>query len=679
MRTENSKRTVAVAACLMAALASLAACGRSDGTASNRLRPTNQEDLDRDRVLAKIPSVATVAAGTTVGIEPTDVEVTPVTAPEPTSAGALSLADGVAVAIRGGKFDGAFQVTLSLPPDPGGDAVPGVLHVGEDGKMRIEPGTWDPAAGTITVEAAQFSERFGGWWNPLNWAEAGINGVAGAVDATADWLTGRTDPPACKNDVSWASKKVNELSSVHVCLQMNLAEDGSERAEVYIKSNRNTAQLITVPSGVDYLWVEYQQPAIQRLLARAAGGDSNMVLLPGGSSMSFGFRRPIPDLDYEVLSLTTKRMVVINGVMSYFGSTETDVTIAVAAAAYSCASGYTGFDPTHLDAVPDGFDSADGFYQATLSCLLDIGRSPDLAVSTLDEVLRRAGESVADRNEFLGRVHTALEHAAPTLAKLAASAALTQVSAGAWDNIFDTIADGRLSVHLNGTGQQNSPTTSQQSTDDGSTTVGEGCPMDRLTELGVGNGSTRGQDPYMLSLVDVACTSTWALVTYANIGIPDMTSETAVDLSTGEIYYLGGGYFTPRGVLSCIGMDDQSIGILGQVFMQTAAECDDEAITAHAMTPCTTNRNSAEWLELLSEAPPNLAVGADNAQLLDGADAALAGFCNGEQLLGYMVAYYMADASGTFRNQFHAWFPTLEAVCASEDGFRFRTCNRLAG
>jgi hypothetical protein len=643
-----------------------------------RARPATQTDLDPTVTLADLPGIGTVRTGTTYGLTPSDVTVARVSAPALLPTGMLAAADGLAVTVQG-TFDGRLELTLALPPQPDQTAIPGVLHIDDQGVAHVEPGIWDPTAGTITVTANTFSNRFGGWWNPLNWAETVANTVAttvtGVFDAAVHWVTGRTSPPACANNPpNWATKTTNELSSVHVCLQANAAPDGTPRVEVFLKSNRNTLQLITVPAGVDYIWVEDEPDWIRPILARAAGGQPTDILLPGGKSMSYGYRQPYVTDDYDTLSYLTRRMIVINQLMSLIGGVDTDVTLAIVSAAYSCASHFAGFDPVHGDIIPQGFDDTDGFYQATLKCALDLARSPDLAVSTLDLLMTNAGISAADRKAFLSRIPAALEHIGPTLAKIAEVLNVASVSVAAWDNIFDNAADGRLTIHLNGTrvaGATGSTTTAA----DAAGVFDVGCPTAHLADLGIAASSTLATGGGPGTLVHVGRTDHWAVAIYMYPNNPDLEASAVVNFDNNTVSYTGLPYFTSTAVLACLGMDKPTVALLGKWFLwdDPPKDCTVDDSATLAASPC--SNQAGYWLDRLHESGRPEASTADNGHPVDGADTALVAYCQHDTLLGYAIATMLVTGTnGEYTYTIPRWYATLNDVCASTDGATFQIC-----
>ena len=98
-------------------------------------------------------------------------------------------------------------------------------------------------------------------------------------------------------------------------------------------------------------------------------------------------------------------------------------------------------------------------------------------MSTLDELLTKAGVGAIERNSYLGTVHAKLEAAGSTLAKISRVKDLFSATATAWDNIFDNLAEGSLAINLQGSITEPpptviNPTTTGTPTPDGDIQVG---------------------------------------------------------------------------------------------------------------------------------------------------------------------------------------------------------------
>ncbi|MCU1498000.1 MAG: hypothetical protein JWM47_1953 [Acidimicrobiales bacterium] len=446
----------------MAGLLVLSACshGSDDKTSSatstsraptsTTAAPDLPPALESDSViLAEVEGVGSVAATTEADAK---LPVTATEASAPASLpGALAIADGLAIHVDAAPTD-VLEVRLQLPDPPSPDAIPVVIHVRADGTTILEAGLWDEATNEIVVGANTFSDRFGAWWDPRNWIEEVVQVGQGTYDFVADYVSGRTDPPACTDDPpSWAASGAKELSSVHVCLKANPADDGTERVEVYLKSNRHTAQFISVPAGADYRWVQGQPAWLQAFLSAGGMGNPGDTLLLGGQAMSFGYRQPFLDVELETRSYQTQLVGVINQVAGLLGVFEPEDVYAMAALAAECTEDVIGTDVAALDVVPDGFGDLDGFVSAMVTCVIALAQNPDLAISTVDEVLRSAGTSAAERGKVLGSLRGRLDRMAPLAKRLAAALGVAGAAVRAWDGIFDNVAEGLLTLSLDGT------------------------------------------------------------------------------------------------------------------------------------------------------------------------------------------------------------------------------------
>ncbi len=407
--------------------------------------------------LAAVEGVGSVHPGTASNTDALSINVDLATAPE-LPKGALAVADGLAIEV-GEPVAGLLELRLSLPPEPQPDAIPVALHRRDDGTLTLVPGLWDPATNEIVVGASEFSDWFGGWWNPANWIEEIVQVGQGAFDFAADYISGRTDPPHCPSDApDWSRVDTSELSSVHVCLKANTAEDGTERAEIYLKSNRRTGQFISVPPGVEYLWVEDQPDWLRPYLTAAGMGSDGHILLLGGQSMSFGYRQPASEVTIEARSYQTMFLGVLNQVVGILGIFEPQDIYAMAMAVKKCGESMMGSDIERLDVVPQGFGSTEEFGAAATTCALEIAQNPELAIGVFDEILNGAGVGVVQRGEMLGRVRGSLDRIAPLAKKLAAVLSVGSAVVHAWDGIFDNVAEGLLTLSLSGSDTANPAT-----------------------------------------------------------------------------------------------------------------------------------------------------------------------------------------------------------------------------
>jgi hypothetical protein len=328
--------------------------------------------------------------------------------------------------------------------------VPVALHRDHDGRVHVEPALWDPRSSQVVVWADSFSDRWGAWYDPRNWVEEVVQAGQGAFDFAADFVTGRTDPPPCRADPpGWSAVAAHEASSLHVCAQSNPAADGTARLEVLVKSNRRTAQLVQVPAVTkDYVWTENLPDTWRRLLTGLAGVDpgTNTVLL-GTLSMSVGFRQPDRPVDFDMRAYQTPRIITANPVFALLGNLPVEATLGELAAVAKCHAEASGVDVTRLDAVPDDTRPGVAFAEGVVRCAFEVLQHPELAVGVAREVAGAVG--VRD-GALLAKVEANLRAVAPTAARLASALAVGSTLTNVWDGIFDNLADGRISVRLDG-------------------------------------------------------------------------------------------------------------------------------------------------------------------------------------------------------------------------------------
>ncbi len=374
--------------------------------------------------------------------------------PIPTDVDALTAArlDSGAAAATPIPLGGSVLLSIPVGPPPDDDSIPGVLHLHDDGSFVLIPAPYDADTGTVSVSVDSFSDFFGGWWSPLNWAEEAIQLTQGAVDFVADWVTGRTDPPECRNDApGWATVTTSEAASVHVCTQSNPAEDGTERVEVFIKSNRSTMQAITLPTGADYVWLESQPDWFRPFSSWIAADISplsfdqspSIVTLFGGESMSFGFTRPTVDSDVEVRAFMSEPQIVANHALGLLGGLEGDTVLLMTAATYACTAEITGIDLPSVGPPPSNVAEA---LEVGVKCGLDLLADPELLAETLKVIAEEVGADGELAAEFVRtRVPESVADLADVLLKaIDVGGAVVRV----FDGVFDSVAEGQIALSL---------------------------------------------------------------------------------------------------------------------------------------------------------------------------------------------------------------------------------------
>ena len=358
-----------------------------------------------------------------------------------------------------GPLGGSVRLTLPIEAPPSDDSVPGVLHLRDDGTYALIPALYDDSTGTVSVWVDSFSNFFSGWWNPFNWVEEAIRIVGGAVDFIADWVTGRSDPPRCNNEApDWGSVTVVEAASLHVCVQANARSDGTERVEVFIKSNRSTMQAVTIPTGVDYLWVE-SQPDFFRPVSSAIAADISfgtpieqivdiqsspqIVTLFGGESMSFGFTRPTGDIDVEIRAFMSEGQIVANHLLGLIGGLEGDDVLMMTLATYACTANISGIDLPAVSSPPTSIPEA---IEVGTKCGLTLLSEPEIMTGVIGTIAEELG---FDANEFTQFVASKLGGSTQQLAKRLLSAInVTGAAVRVFDGIFDSVAEGLITLRL---------------------------------------------------------------------------------------------------------------------------------------------------------------------------------------------------------------------------------------
>ena len=221
-----------------------------------------------------------------------DVEVTP-------PAGFVPARDPVDVSVPPGVV--LNPVLLGVPGSPPpSDAVPLMLHRNDSGGLEAIPALYYD--GQYVALVRSFSWYWPGWAeSAADWVDSTVDVVIDAagdiVEGGANWLTGRTSPPEpCGSDpYEWVATSGSPADGAfHVCVEQNPADDGTERIEVKIKSNRAFAMWVSVPrTDADYVWVEGSSwDVVGPVLTAVAGVPADRVLLGPGRTLTVGYRRP---------------------------------------------------------------------------------------------------------------------------------------------------------------------------------------------------------------------------------------------------------------------------------------------------------------------------------------------------------------------------------------------------
>lgn len=305
----------------------------------------------------------------------------------------VTVDDGVVVAPVTVTFDVDLAATEGLGV---------VLH-------RSPVGAWEVVGvGSTSVQVTEFSPHIFGW--VVDAASFVADTTFEAVDAAADWVSGRTDPPVCAGEVpSWASGSgLFADGTFHVCLGANPDPyDGTERVEVRLRSNRAAFQLLDVPAGADWVWVEGSTPQLQRLAGQILGFDpSSTVLVAPGRTVTAGWRRPpAAELDLEFRSRQENLTVAVSVAAEWVGTTDVGTVVMVMAACEALGSdwGVASIAECAVEGVGAVVEDWAGSYlDAAAADTIALGRhqiaaGDGLRVEVVERLgwLRRAGQLLA--------------------------------------------------------------------------------------------------------------------------------------------------------------------------------------------------------------------------------------------------------------------------------------------
>ena len=248
--------------------------------------------------------------------------------------------------------------------------------------------------------------------------------------------------PECRDDVDWGSVEVTEVSSVHVCLQSN--EDGGDpRAEVLLKSNRSTYQIVTKPTTAEFVWVE-DDFWFSDLVSPYLGADGSHVLLRGGKQTSFGFRQRPDDMDFPLAVYQSKRIIVFNGILALLGGVDSDeIVLAALLLTFRCVSDLGAFDGSVVETATE-------LLEAGFGCVVDILKDEESAGRIVEAVV--AEFEFDDAARFVSVAKKGVSALAPAAKLVSKGTILLDATVNSWDTIFDNAAEGRISVHFDGSG-----------------------------------------------------------------------------------------------------------------------------------------------------------------------------------------------------------------------------------
>ena len=246
--------------------------------------PLSAQATSEGAVSVEVDGVASIAGGD--GSMASEGELTAVAAEAvepPEDVGEMPLTRvGTGVWVASDAIEGPLTVTFPDAEAPRGEALV-ALHMDADG-------IWTPLEGGTMVEGggmAVTTDEF----SFVTWATTNVLKPIG--DFLAAQLGGRTDPPTCEAAPDWVDVIGNPSGSTHSCARTGEPrDDGTEIAEVEIKSNRGTFQWVQVPANNrEYLWVEGQPDFVRTWIANTFDSGTTILLRPGGR-MTIGYRQP---------------------------------------------------------------------------------------------------------------------------------------------------------------------------------------------------------------------------------------------------------------------------------------------------------------------------------------------------------------------------------------------------
>ncbi len=268
----------------------------------------------------------------------------------------------------------ATPVTLSFEGANGPkDGVPVVY--------RLDPDLgWYPVAfgelGTPAVgERKFFSVHVPGWLNPRQW-----------MDSAVGRFRGRTDPPTCGDDPPpWATVSQPPVDILLACGTSNDADDGAERVEARIKNNRGLMSQVTLPPGLDFAFIE-GQPEVTRAAIRRLAGDRDVALLPSGSFMSVGFRRPASSTTQSITPMPSQLAMIMDlfqVATDLPGNQQALASMHIAALALENC----GLARRTLFDQPDSLGDFASLATETGTCLISFARDPGKAATIAAEAV----------------------------------------------------------------------------------------------------------------------------------------------------------------------------------------------------------------------------------------------------------------------------------------------------
>jgi hypothetical protein len=269
--------------------ASRAGAPAATGTAEGTVRQVGADTIVKvspDGALhVNVPGVGTVAGPAGSFTRAGTITIAPEQATFASSSGLAPAGTGIGITFQGTALARPLSLTFHAGGRPASGALPVVAH-------RADNGSWDVhaaklgAGGSISYSTSSFSINIPSWADPLDW-------VRGLRSLLAEAVGGRTSPLTCPGSPpSWFQLNTVYTDMVHACATTNHTSDGTEVAEVQIKSNRDVSLEVTVPGSPAYVWVDGESWAYRKALGAQIGYDPNQtVILPPGGWMTVGYPR----------------------------------------------------------------------------------------------------------------------------------------------------------------------------------------------------------------------------------------------------------------------------------------------------------------------------------------------------------------------------------------------------
>ncbi|MET7968744.1 hypothetical protein [Micromonospora sp. NPDC005305] len=200
------------------------------------------------------------------------------------STGLESAGLGVDLTFHDTQLRKPLRLEFRAGQSPSPHALPVVAHRADNGAWDVLPANRD-SSGTFTVDARRFSLNVPGWANPVAWWKT-------LTAKLASGIGGRTTPLSCSGTPTWFHLDARHSDLVHTCATTNHTNDGTEVAEVRIKSNRGVSVEVAVPGRPAYVWVEGIPWSVRKWQADRLHFDANQrVILPAGATMTVGYPR----------------------------------------------------------------------------------------------------------------------------------------------------------------------------------------------------------------------------------------------------------------------------------------------------------------------------------------------------------------------------------------------------